>query len=34
MNNVTFTPIPNATIPDPSSLQNSGGISSVEAAVT
>jgi flagellar hook-basal body complex protein FliE len=31
MNNVTFTPIPNATIPDPSSLQNSGGISGEES---
>jgi flagellar hook-basal body complex protein FliE len=31
MSNVTFTPIPNATIPDPSSLGNSGGISGEES---
>jgi flagellar hook-basal body complex protein FliE len=27
MSNVTFSPIPNATIPDPSSLQNGTGVS-------
>jgi len=27
MNSVTFTPIPNATVANPSSLQNGGGIS-------
>jgi flagellar hook-basal body complex protein FliE len=31
MNNVTFNPIPNATISDPSSLQNSNGLSGEES---
>jgi flagellar hook-basal body complex protein FliE len=31
MSNVAFNPIPNAAIPEPSSLQNGGGISGEES---